>query len=198
MKKNLIADTDERANYCSLIHDIATGDETALQALYDATMSRVFTVALRITGNSSAAEEIVENVFFQVWRTAGSFDIQRGSPLTWLFVICRSHALSYLRNANTDLPSSAADALDTELESDDEKSDPQSLLIAIEKNAGLHVALQKLPQLDRQLISLAFFRDMTYPEIATHMLMPLGTVKSRIRRALLRLRELLYAMEMRG
>lgn len=184
------------AEWSEWIHRIAMGDEGSLEKLYEATAVFVYTVALRITGLPAVAEEVTENVFFQVWRTAKSFDPERGSPLTWLFVICRSHSLSQIRNSDIAVCYSDMEALIETCE--EQESDPQSLIMAMQKNTCLHLALQRLDCHERQLLTLAFFRDLTYSEIADRMTMPLGTVKTTIRRALQKLRYAFELIETRG
>lgn len=170
------------ADWADCIYRISRQDETALCALYDAALSRVYGLALRITGIPSIAEEIVEAVFFQVWKTAASYDAERGCPLTWLLMICRSQAVAWLRKNKA-----AASQSDMEAFSDGmsgEGLDPQTILLAAEQNRFLHEALTSLTSCDRQLLALAFFRGLSYSEIAVHMAMPLGTVKTRIRTSL--------------
>lgn len=190
------AHSAQSTQWAQWIARIADGDEAALCALYDAALSRVYGMALRITREPSLAEDVVEEVFFKVWRNASRFDISRGAPVTWLLVICRSLALAKLRSA--DIAVSVAEIEDLVDECRDQAADPQSLLLAIEQHTILHRALQALGTRDRQLLALAFFRDLSYSEIAQQMTMPLGTVKTCIRSALRQLRESLLPMDLRG
>ena len=170
----------------ALLTRIAGGDEAALEALYDATSSRVHGLVLRILRNPAAAEEVTGDVFFQVWRQAPRFDPARGQPLAWILTIARSRALDQLRRDDPALlhpePATLLDA-----EPHDEAG-PQDLLGACQDNAVLHRALAALDPLPRQLIALVFFRGLTHEEVAAHAGLPLGTVKSHVRRALLNLR----------
>jgi RNA polymerase sigma factor (sigma-70 family) len=167
---------------------IAKGDERALEALYDETVGRVFGLALRIVRNRESAEEVTEDVFIQAWRSAATFDAARGAPIAWLLTICRSRALDHLRRAEPALahpdPQSLRAAVD--VEHDD---DPQSLLAAARDHAQLKRALESLTPQQRQLVALAFFRGFTHQEIAAHSGLPLGSVKTWIRRALAVLRK---------
>lgn len=166
---------------------IAKGDEQALGAFYDATVSRVFGLALRIVRQRDAAEEVAEDVYMQVWQQAGRFDSSRGKPLTWLLTICRSRALDYLRREDEAISHPEPETLTAQPY--DEHSDPQDLLLAIERNSRLHGILNQLSPVQRQLLALAFFRGLTHQEIADHTHLPLGTVKSHVRKALDTMRE---------
>jgi RNA polymerase sigma factor (sigma-70 family) len=172
-----------------LLSAIAKGDEPALGALYDATVGRVYGLALRIVHQREAAEEVVEDVFLQVWQQAGRYDASRGKPLTWLLTICRSRALDYLRRVDDALVHPEPETLVAE--ASDERTNPQDLLLALERNSRLYAILEKLMPVQRQLLALAFFRGMTHQEIAEHTQLPLGTVKSHVRKALDKMREYL-------
>ena len=169
------------------IISIVNGDEKALGAFYDATVSRVFGLALRIVRQRDAAEEVAEDVYMQVWQQAGRFDASRGKPLTWLLTICRSRALDYLRREDEAVSHPEPETLT--VEPYDERADPQDMLLAMERNSRLYAILDKLLPIQRQLLALAFFRGLTHQEIADHTRLPLGTVKSHVRKALDEMRE---------
>jgi RNA polymerase sigma factor (sigma-70 family) len=166
---------------------IAKGDEQALGALYDATVGRVYGLALRIVRQREAAEEVVEDVYMQVWQQARRFDVARGKPLTWLLTICRSRALDFLRRDDDAMVHPEPETLVTERR--DERADPQDMLLTLERNSKLYAILATLIPVQRQLLALAFFRGMTHQEIAAHTQIPLGTVKSHVRKALDKMRE---------
>ena len=170
-----------------LIAAIAKGDEQALGAFYDATVSRVFGLALRIVRQRDAAEEVAEDVFMQAWQQAGRFDASRGKPLTSLLTICRSRALDYLRREDEAVSHPEPETLT--VEPYDERADPQDMLLTVERNSRLYAILDKLLPIQRQLLALAFFRGLTHQEIADHTQLPLGTVKSHVRKALDEMRE---------
>lgn len=179
------------ARLAAWIAAVVDHDERALAALYDASFARVFGIVHRIVRRSALAEEVVEDTYFQVWRQAARFDPARGSALTWLLGMARSRAIDALRRE-------ARFQHDT-LEEDDERAQAAAgvaapvdeLLDVARHHAELHHALMRLGPHPRQLVSLAFFRGLSHEEIATQTQLPLGTVKSTIRRALLTLRELL-------
>lgn len=170
-------------------YGIIEHDEQSLLKLYEATLSRVYGLALRITQNSQAAEEVAEDVYWQVWREAIRFDAQRGNVMAWLLVITRSRALDYLRKVDEAVPSESPELFLMEEPSRD--GDPQDLVSALQMNLRLQNALQQLEPIQRQFVALAFFRGLTHEEISAFTGIALGTVKSHIRRALTHLREIL-------
>lgn len=171
------------------ITQISRGDEQALGHLYDATLGRVYGMALRITRNPQAAEEVAEDVFWQVWRQARRFDAARGNALTWLLTIARTRALDSLRRKDEAHAHPEPETLIAAEES--KEGDPQDLLEAVQRDHRLHAALATLDALPRELLALAFFRGLTHEEIAANTGLPLGTVKSHIRRALAALKSAL-------
>lgn len=166
-------------------------DQQAFAEIYELMVGRVHGLALRITRNAQTAEEVTEDSFWQVWRQAPRFDAARGSCVVWILTIARSRALDALRRV--DRAESLSDQHLAEVTSAEQ--DPQDLLAAVQEGNRLHAALAGLDPLPRQLLALAFFRGLSHEEIATRMSLPLGTVKSHIRRALLRLRAMLAASD---
>lgn len=171
------------------IAGIVDHDERALLALYEATLSRVYGLVLRLVRRSQLAEEVAEEVYFQVWRQAPRFDAERGRPLTWLLGMARSRAIDAIRREarfqHEELDEEATALSAPAAESGDE------LLSVAQGHAELHRALLLLKPQPRQLVALAFFNGLSHEEIATQTSLPLGTVKSQIRRALITLREAL-------
>lgn len=172
----------------SYVLAIGQHDEQAFENLYEATLSRVYGLALRITRNKQAAEEVTEDVYWQIWRTALYFDSQRGTVMAWLLMIARSRALDYLRRQDTAEICEAPESLISE---PNWANDPQDLLAATQKNVQLNQALLRLDPVQRQLIALAFFRGLTHEEITAYTGVALGTVKSHIRRGLKQLQDIL-------
>jgi RNA polymerase sigma factor (sigma-70 family) len=171
------------------IERIAEHDERALTALYDATVSRVHGLVLRVVRRAALAEEVVEDTYFQVWRQAVRFDPRRGPALAWLLAMARSRAIDALRREarfqhdSLDEDGAAAVAGDA--------PGADALLELARGHAGLQTALLQLAAQPRQLVALAFLRGLSHEEIASQTALPLGTVKSQIRRALITLRDLL-------
>ena len=169
-----------------LLRRICAEDEEAFAELYDATLGRVYGLALRILRDPQSAEEVTEDVFFQVWRQARRYDPARGRPLAWILTIARSRALDHLRRRDPAQPHPEPDTLLAAEAA--APGGPQDLLAASRDGERLHAALAGLDPLPRQMIALAFFRGCTHEEIALQADLPLGTVKSHIRRALAVLR----------
>lgn len=163
------------------IEEMSTGNEQALGEFYDATLRKVFGVAIRIVGNPTLAEDVVTDVYHEAWTNAGRYDQLRGRPITWLLTICRNRALDeYRRESSATRRIEAAAMLDVPGTVDE----PDALLQAAEEGHVVHTLLAKISPDDRQMIALAFFKGLSHQQIANHMGLPLGTVKSRIRRAL--------------
>lgn len=171
------------------ISRIVNQDQTAFALLFKAMSTCVHSLASRITGNNQLAEEVTEDTFFQVWRQSPRFDPARGTPKAWILTIARSRALDALRSIP---PFDELTDFEMEASADNQAHDNvPDLLSAIEQNQLLYSALKNLEPLPRQLIALSFFRGLSHEEIADHAELPLGTVKSHIRRAVINLREAL-------
>ena len=160
---------------------IAQGDEAALAELYDDCSAKVYGLALRITGNAAEAAEVTGDVYMKIWNCAERYDSTRSQTLTWILMMCRSSALDSLRRRDRAESHPDPDLLVVEREAD---NDPADLLMAMENSSALHMALTALSPLQRQLVSLAFFKGLTHQEIADHSKLPLGSVKSHLRKAL--------------
>jgi RNA polymerase sigma-70 factor (ECF subfamily) len=182
------ADADD-ARLAAWIDAIVDHDERALSALYDATVSRVHALVLRLVRRGALAEEVVEDTYFQVWRQAARFDAARGRPMTWLLGMARSRAIDAIRREARFEHASLDDEAGAEMQ--DTRAGADELLDAARGHADLHRALMLLNAQPRQLVALAFLRGMSHEEIADHTALPLGTVKSQIRRALISLRQVL-------
>ncbi len=175
-----------------LVDRIARRDEDALAKLYALLIGRVYGLALRMTRDTGLAEEIAEDVFWQVWRQAPRFDSRRGSAITWVMTIAHSRALDALRSVlPLQLEPDMTFLANAANEDQGDCDQPQDLLAATQRQHCVHRALADLEPLPRQLVALAFFRGLTHEEISTHTCLPLGTVKSHLRRALARLRQVL-------
>lgn len=178
----------DESQLCAWIAQVVNRDEGALAALYDALVDRVYGLALRITGQAEVAEEVAEDTFWQVWRQAPRFDPGRGTVRAWIMTIARSRALDARRAME---PAECTDDPESLVREDAGRGDVSDWAAAEQQGIRLHNALAGLDAMPRQLVALAFFRGLSHEEIASQMELPLGTVKSQIRRALLRLREVL-------
>lgn len=170
------------------IEAIVEHDERALSALYDATLHRVWGLAQRIVRHHQVVEEVVEDTYFQVWRQAARFDPARGGALAWVLGMARSRAIDALRR-EARFQHDSLDADDAVPPADGTAAPADELLASARGHAELHAALLALEARPRQLVALAFFRGLSHEEIADQTTLPLGTVKSCIRRALITLRQ---------
>lgn len=181
-----IADTARIALAEALLR-VAAGDRAALGEVYSRTSAKLFGICLRICGERQAAEDVLQEVYLTVWRRAGGFEPGRASPITWLATIARNRAIDWRRAQGTrttmpieNMPPIADDA---PLASD--------MMLADEQAARLHLCLDALEPVPRAAIRTAFFDGLTYAEIAARQDVPLGTMKSWVRRGLMRLKECL-------
>ena len=183
------ADAARDARLAGFIQRMAAGDEQALGELYDATLGKVYGLALRVTGRADAAEDVAAEVYHQAWRQAARYDPERGRPMTWLMTMAHSRALDSLRRRDE-----ADSHPEPETLAEPEhapRADPLDLLLCVERDAALQDALVRLDPVQRQLLALSFYRDLSHQEIADHTRLPLGTVKSHIRKGLLALQSAL-------
>ena len=166
-----------RASDAALIEQVIARDESALAALYDRYSGMLSSVLNRILRDTQAAEEILQDVFYQLWRTAPNFDAARGSLPAWLAVIARNRAISRLRKHN---PASGEELLENTavLGFSLESAVAQKQLLT-----RVRGALEGLPREQQSCIELAYFQGMTHSEIARQTGDPLGTVKTRLRTA---------------
>lgn len=174
-----------------LLRAVQNKDRSAFEGFYDATVQRVFGLALRITRRQELAEEVVSDVYLQVWQKAASYSSERGNVIAWLCVLCRSRALDALRRNNTAIQQAVV-VQDSVPELTD-NCEPVDLLHAVEQGSAVHTALGKLTEQQRQLVGLAYFRGYTHSELAAMTDMPVGTVKTHLHRAMIRLKELMSA-----
>jgi RNA polymerase sigma-70 factor, ECF subfamily len=175
-------------DWVQLVRCIAAGDQLALHALYERTHRIVFTLIVRIVNNRETAEEVTLDVFHDVWRRATTYDSAGGSVLGWIMNQARSRAIDRLRfeqrkkrvNQSTEDPLPATSG-----------SDPREALDVREHARVVRDALKALTPGERQVIETAFFSELTYYEVAAQLNQPLGTVKTRIRSGLGKLRQAL-------
>ena len=163
--------------------------ELALRALYDHTSSKLFGLALRVTGNREWAEDVLQEAFLTVWRSAGDYLASLSPPLAWMGMIVRSRALDFLRRRGSDR-ADAAQPLDAAISETvpGDGSDPLDTAQASEQAWALHECLRKLEARQREVLALAYLRDLSHGELARQLQLPLGTVKTWIRRGLEQLR----------
>jgi RNA polymerase sigma-70 factor (ECF subfamily) len=172
----------------TLITRIADGDQSALTHLYDSTSRIAFGLILRIVADRSNAEEVLLDVYTQVWRQSSSFDPNRGSPLAWLMTIARSRAIDRLRAGKHE---QGREALDNAGELVSAAQDPERASEMSERQRLVRSALELLSAEQREVIELAYYGGLSHSEIALKLGQPLGTVKTRTRLGMMKLRDLL-------
>ena len=166
-----------------IIARIYSGDEGAMEMLYDRYSPVVYAVALRVLSDRNTAEDILQDVFMQLWRNPQSFNASRGSLATWLAVIARNRAIDQLRRKHPEVElSETLISVDPDLENTAERKQ------AIEK---VRAVLATMPAEQRSALEMAFFEGLTHVEIAGKTGQPLGSVKTRIRSGLLAVRKAL-------
>jgi RNA polymerase sigma-70 factor (ECF subfamily) len=179
------AETNAITSDLALVTAIRSGDEGAMAALYDRFSSIIYAVALRILQDTGAAEDVLQDIFMQLWRNPTAFDAGRGNMAAWLAVIARNRAIDTLRRRR---PQEAIQDVVVSVEPDMASEAERSR--AMEKVRG---ALRGMPSPQRTALEMAYFEGLTHTEIAERTGEPLGTVKTRIRTGLLSLRKVLAA-----
>ena len=163
---------------------VAEGDRAALQDVYRRTSAKLYGVALRIFPDGEDAQDVLQDAFINIWQKAGSFDPARASPITWLVALTRNRAIDRLRAQGRRVTA----PLELAAEIADDRPDAEQCLIAHDADARILACIATLSSGDATLIRTAFFDGATYADLASRAAMPLGTIKSRIRRALVKLR----------
>jgi RNA polymerase sigma-70 factor (ECF subfamily) len=179
---DLTADVDR-----STLARISDGDHEALAELYDRRGRAVYSLALRIVRDQRDAEEIVQDVFTQAWRQSHRYSESRGSVIAWLLTLTRSRALDRLRRRRS--RPEAHGETEPMVDIADAAATPDEQLAWAARAERVEAALEALPFLQRLVIELAFYEGLTHSEIAARLEQPLGTVKTRIRQGLLKLRD---------
>jgi RNA polymerase sigma-70 factor (ECF subfamily) len=177
-------------DWAALVRSIAAGDQLALHALYERAHRMVFTLAMRITANREAAEELTIDVFHDVWRRAAGYDAANGTVLGWIMNQARSRAIDRLRFESRKKRSNDGDMQQQQPEP---AADPSDVLELREQSELLRSALVVLTPAERQAIETTFFAGLTHAEAAARLNLPLGTIKTRIRSGLHKLRQALAA-----
>ena len=172
-----------------LISSVAAGNQSALAELYDRSSRVAFGLIVRVLGDAAMAEEVTLDVYTQVWRQAKAYDSSRGTPLAWLLTIARTRAIDRLRSGKQERqrsePLESADTVKAA------SGDPEESSVLSEQQRIVQGALAALSADQREVIELAYFQGLSQSEIATTLGQPLGTVKTRTRLGLIKLRETL-------
>lgn len=163
--------------------------ESALRELYDLTSSKLYGVALRVVSNRNWAEDVLQEAYLNIWRIAGDYRANISPPMAWMGVIVRSRALDFLRRRTSERADAALeldDAISETVAGD--SPNPMDTTQASEQAWALHECLRKLEAKQREVVSLAYLRDLSHGELSEQLKLPLGTVKTWIRRGLEQLR----------
>jgi RNA polymerase sigma-70 factor (ECF subfamily) len=171
-----------------LIVRVRQGDQRALGSLYDQTSRLVYGLALRVLGDPEDAEEVTMDVYMQVWRRASDYDESRGSPIAWLLTLGRSRAIDRLRS------SARARRQDDAFTVVEDTTTPHQDIEISERRRFVHQAIATLSPEQREAIEIAYFSGLSHFEIADKLGQPVGTIKTRIRSGMIRLKRLLQPL----
>lgn len=184
-------------DWAEWVREAAHGDQAALSRLYDSTNRMVYGLILRIVSNTHTAEEVLLDVYLQIWRKAETYNAGKGTVLAWLFTIARSRAIDALRS-RASRESGQQDPLDTAVAAVDRSPTPEENSAITQRRQFVQRCLAELPGEQREAIELAYFRGLSHSEIAEALKQPLGTVKTRVRLGMARLRESLRRYQEQG
>jgi RNA polymerase sigma-70 factor, ECF subfamily len=173
------------------VRDVAAGNSYAFACLYDETCSLVYGIALRVLRNEADAEEVTSDVYTQIWKNAATFDAARGSVNAWLTMLARSRSIDKLRSRARARKEESLDVI-TNIASSEETPERSSWLG--QQRARVRTALQSLSPEQREAIELAYFSGLTQVELAERLKQPLGTIKTRIRLGMIKLRQSLQSV----
>jgi RNA polymerase sigma-70 factor (ECF subfamily) len=176
----------------TLVERMRSGQERALEELYEATVGKLYALASAILRSAEDTEEIVCETYAYAWANAARFDASRANALGWLLMLCRSRALDRVRQRRAN--SNALDLAALREIGRDMTDQPYDILALMQRRSRVHAALSQLTPERRHLVSLAFLQGLSHQEIADATRLPLGTVKSHVRRALAQLRDSLEAL----
>ncbi|MEO8023201.1 sigma-70 family RNA polymerase sigma factor [Polaromonas sp.] len=173
----------------TLLERVAQADEAALKQLYELSSSKLYGVAVRVVGNRSWAEDVLQEAFLTIWRIAGDYRASLSPPMAWMCLIVRSRGLDFLRRRTSERADQALmldDVMSDTMEGN--SPNPMDTALAGEQAWALHQCLSQLGNKQREVVSLAYLRDLSHGELAEQLRLPLGTVKTWIRRGLEQLR----------
>lgn len=182
-------DDNTQALLIDLLSRVAQGDELALKQLYDLTSSRFYGLALRIVRAGELAEDVLQESYLSIWRSAADYRASLSPPLAWMGLIVRSRALDLLRRRTGErvqLTDTLDELAEDTLEGD--SPDPAHSADASQQAQALHRCLAQLKGPQREVLSLAYLRELSHGDLAEQLKLPLGTIKSWIRRGLEQLR----------
>jgi RNA polymerase sigma-70 factor (ECF subfamily) len=187
---NIATQDLELMELMDLLDRVAAQDHAALKALYDRCASKLFGLAVRVVGNHEWAEDVLQESFMSIWRSAGDYRASLSPPMAWLGLIVRSRGLDLLRRRTTSRSHVTQELDDGMAETLEGNSPcPMDTAQASEQAVALHQCLGRLENRQREVVSLAYIRDLSHSELSAQLKLPLGTVKTWIRRGLDQLRQ---------
>lgn len=181
-----------------LVGRVARGDEAALACLYDRWVDRVYSIAAHVSGASDGADDVVEKVFSQIWKDAARYDAERGSVAAWIVTIARSQALTARRAEGRRLRHNEMRSQFLRDEGTITAASPLQELESGENRQAVHEAVSSLPDEQERVVRMTFFEGLSQAEIAERLGIPLGTVKTRVRLAFVKLRRTLDGLRGRA
>lgn len=187
MDRQAFSPSNERQDLVNALLRVREGSQSALQEVYSRTSAKLFGICLRILKDRSEAEDALQEVYVNVWRKAASFDPSRASPITWLAAMARNRAIDRVRSSGR----RKQDPIELAAPVADDAPSAPDLLQQEQESRRLQTCLGELEERQRRAIRAAFFDGFTYSELAERSEVPLGTMKSWVRRGLLKLRECL-------
>jgi RNA polymerase sigma-70 factor (ECF subfamily) len=182
-------DDDVDAHLMTLLDRLARQERPALEALYRATSAKLYGLAVRVVGNRDAAEDVLQEAYLYIWKSAASYRASLSPPLAWMGLVVRSRGLDWLRRQSAERVSATQEldeALSDTLAGD--APNPMDTTDASQQAWALHQCMSQLAGPQREVVSLAYYRDLSHSELAEQLKLPLGTVKTWIRRSLEQLR----------
>jgi RNA polymerase sigma-70 factor (ECF subfamily) len=174
----------------NLLRRVSSGDESAIGELYDFYSKYLYTTVYFILKNEAESEDVLQEVFFLIWDKIDTYDERLGNPISWMVRISRNKAIDKLRarRQNTDIDETN-ETLIIDLNEDYRKSNPEFIAVANQEQKEVLEALKELDEVQRKLIEYAYYKGYSHSELAEHFKIPLGTVKTKIRSAMMILRE---------
>ena len=183
-----MADLDLNEKLAALLARSGLGDKNAFATLYDITKSKLFAVSLRIVRERHIAEEVLQDSFVNIWNNASQYAVAKAAPMTWMSAIVRNRSLDIVRRPRLEIQDEEEFFT---LNLEDQRLGPQDQLTQSRDVAQVEICLKGLDADQRQTISLAFFQGLSHSELSAHLNKPLGTIKTHIRRGLLKLKDCL-------
>jgi RNA polymerase sigma-70 factor (ECF subfamily) len=176
----------------ALFQEMASGQTGAFSVIYDRYSPQLYGLALKILQNQSLAEDVIQDIFVNIWKKAGAYDRSRGTPIAWMTILCRNRCIDMLRRQDKNRRRSAILDEDVlQVIADERAENPLENASFSEMRGVIKRAMENLPEEQRQAIEMAYFKGFSQSEIAGELNLPLGTVKTRMRLGMQKLKDLI-------